>query len=609
LKILRNRALFILGDCILVNIAVYVALLLRFEASIPSLYMESIVYTFILTALINVAIYYSIGLYSRLWAYASIEELFQIFIATAAGLFAEYYAAYLFSIALPRSVYLISWLIVFFLIGGFRLSYRFVRRIKRFGNKLAKKKRIMIVGAGDAGSMLIKEIKSNKQSIYEPVAAIDDDESKHRTKINGVFIVGGRDKIVETAEEMDIDEILIAIPSIPRREISNIINICKDTRCKLKVLPGVYSIVNEEVSVREIRDINIEDLLGREKITLNTEEIAQYIKGETVLVTGGGGSIGSELCRQIARYSPRLLLIFDNYENNAYELQNELLFSFKDQLNVKVLIGSVRDRKRLEQVFSEYRPAVVFHAAAHKHVPLMEENPQEAIKNNVFGTINVAECADRYSSKRFVLISTDKAVNPANIMGATKRIAEMIIQNMDKNSDTIYTAVRFGNVLGSNGSVIPLFMKQIERGGPVTVTHPQITRFFMTISEAASLVIQAGAMAGGGEIFVLDMGEPVKIVDLANALITLSGLEPGVDIDIEYTGLRPGEKLYEELLITEEGIDITKNQWIFIEKVQKVDFELLNKEINLLKGKDILTMEEIKDFIKKVVPTYRDTAD
>lgn len=609
MKLLRKKALFILGDCILVNIAVYAALLLRFEASVPSCYTESIVYTFILTAMINVAIYYSVGLYSKLWVYASIEELFLIFIATAAGLFAEYYAAYLLDIALPCSVYLISWFIVFLLIGGFRLSYRFVRQIKRLKNTFAKKKRIMIVGAGDAGSMLIKEIKSNKQSKYEPVAAIDDDESKHRTRINGVLIVGGRERIVETAEEMDIDEILIAIPSITRRETADIVNICKRTRCKLKVLPGVYSIVNEEVSIREIRDVNIEDLLRRDKITLNTEEIAQYIKGETVLVTGGGGSIGSELCRQIARYSPKLLLIFDNYENNAYELQNELLYNYEDKLDVKVIIGSVRDKKRLEQVFAKYRPVVVFHAAAHKHVPLMEENPQEAIKNNVFGTLNAAECAGQYHSKRFVLISTDKAVNPANIMGATKRIAEMIIQYMGRNSETVYTAVRFGNVLGSNGSVIPLFKKQIEHGGPVTVTHPQITRFFMTIPEAASLVIQAGAMAGGGEIFVLDMGEPVKIVDLAKALITLSGLEPGVDIDIEYTGLRPGEKLYEELLITEEGVDITKNDWIFIEKTKNVDFELLNNEINSLRKKDILNKEEIKEFIKRVVPTYCDRSE
>lgn len=600
-----NKTVFILGDCILLNIGVYTALLLKFEGYIPVDYMKILLQTFILTAVSNIIIFYLFGLYSRLWTYASIGELFRILFATIAGGLITFHAALLLHQVLPRSVYLISWFITFFSIGGLRLCRRLVGRINRLNNLWNPKKRVMIVGAGDAGSMLIKEIYNNRNSMYNPVVAIDDDSGKHKTRINGVLVIGGRYKIVDTAKQMDIEEIIIAIPSIPKRETASIINICKHTHCKLKVLPGVYNIVNEEVSIKEIRDVNIEDLLRRDKITLNTEEIAHYLKDEVVLVTGGGGSIGSELCRQIVKYMPTMLLIFDIYENNAYELQNDLLYHYRHQCNSKVIIGSIREQKRLERVFEQYKPTVVFHAAAHKHVPLMEENPQEAIKNNIYGTLNLAECANRYQCKKFVLISTDKAVNPSSVMGATKRVAEMIIQYMNQQSNCIYAAVRFGNVLGSNGSVIPLFKKQIEHGGPITVTHPEITRYFMTIPEAASLVIQAGAMAEGGEIFVLDMGEPVRIVDLAKALITLSGLEPGVDIDIVYTGLRPGEKLYEELLITEEGIEFTKNDKIFIEKTANIDFDSLVEGIKSYRNKDIVDRDEVKRFLEGLVPTYR----
>lgn len=604
MKINKRKILFIIGDFILLYIAIYAAVLLRFDADIPPGYMNNIKNLFILACLVNIPMFYLFGLYSRLWVYASIEELIQLFLATVAGMLAEYIGSIILNIDMPRSVYIISWFITFILVGGLRFSYRLFKKLKGLKHRLNPKKRIMVVGAGDAGSMLIKEIKSSKKSIYDPVVAIDDDVSKHGTKINGVLIVGGRDKIVSTAHELYIDEILIALPSIPKKEVSSIVKICKQTPCKLKVLPGVYNIVNGEVGIKEIRDVNIEDLLARDKIDLNTEEIAQYLKDEVILVTGGGGSIGSEICRQVLKYDPKMLLIFDIYENNAYELHNELLSIYDNKDNIRVIIGSIRDEKRLEQVFVQYKPTVVFHAAAHKHVPLMEENPLEAIKNNVFGTLNVVQCAHQYNSKKFVLISTDKAVNPTNIMGATKRIAEMLIQYMDQRSDTVYTAVRFGNVLGSNGSVIPLFQKQIQNGGPVTVTHHEITRFFMTIPEASSLVIQAGAMAAGGEIFVLDMGEPIKIADLVKSLIEMYGLEPGVDIEVKYTGLRPGEKLYEELLMTEDGVVVTKNDKILIEKNSKVDFDLLMEEIDKIRDKEFSNVEEIKDFIKKVVPTY-----
>ncbi len=604
MKINKRKILFVIGDFILLYIAIYAAVLLRFDADIPPGYMNNIKNLFILACLVNIPMFYLFGLYSRLWVYASIEELIQLFLATVAGMLAEYIGSIILNIDMPRSVYIISWFITFILVGGLRFSYRLFKKLKGLKHRLNPKKRIMVVGAGDAGSMLIKEIKSSKKSIYDPVVAIDDDVSKHGTKINGVLIVGGRDKIVSTAHELYIDEILIALPSIPKKEVSSIVKICKQTPCKLKVLPGVYNIVNGEVGIKEIRDVNIEDLLARDKIDLNTEEIAQYLKDEVILVTGGGGSIGSEICRQVLKYDPKMLLIFDIYENNAYELHNELLSIYDNKDNIRVIIGSIRDEKRLEQVFVQYKPTVVFHAAAHKHVPLMEENPLEAIKNNVFGTLNVVQCAHQYNSKKFVLISTDKAVNPTNIMGATKRIAEMLIQYMDQRSDTVYTAVRFGNVLGSNGSVIPLFQKQIQNGGPVTVTHHEITRFFMTIPEASSLVIQAGAMAASGEIFVLDMGEPIKIADLVKSLIEMYGLEPGVDIEVKYTGLRPGEKLYEELLMTEDGVVVTKNDKILIEKNSKVDFDLLMEEIDKIRDKEFSNVEEIKDFIKKVVPTY-----
>jgi FlaA1/EpsC-like NDP-sugar epimerase len=463
---------------------------------------------------------------------------------------------------------------------------------------------VMIIGGGSAGAMVIQELLRNPQIERFPVAVIDDDPSKYKRKIHDTPVLGTRNDIQKIAEENKIDEIIIAMPSASKQEIREIVNICKQTKCKLKTLPGVYELIDGKVDIK-IRDVDIEDLLGREPISVNLNEVSGYICNEVILVTGGGGSIGSELCRQIAKFNPKKLLILDIYENNAYDVQNELLRKHKD-LDLEVLIASVRDEGRIEQIFKQYRPAVVFHAAAHKHVPLMEANPTEAVKNNILGTLNVVRMADKYNAKRFVLISTDKAVNPTNIMGASKRVAEMIIQSIDKQSNTEFVAVRFGNVLGSNGSVIPLFRKQIEEGGPVTVTHPEVIRYFMTIPEAVQLVIEAGAMAEGGEIFILDMGQPVKIIDLAKDLIRLSGFEPNVDIKIEFIGLRPGEKLYEELLLAEEGITATKHEKIFIGKPVHIDIGHLTKELMALDSILISgTKEMIEPIIKKLVPSYK----
>jgi FlaA1/EpsC-like NDP-sugar epimerase len=585
--------------------ALFIGLIIRFDADIPEAMSGMIPFNFLITTIVSILIYNIFGIYSMLWNYASVEELLKIFWSTITSTIVQLLLATYFNVLFPVSVYIISWMITFYLVGSVRFIGRITKSIKIKTKKSTQKKRIMIIGAGDAASLLIKEMKNNKRSTYEPIVAIDDDPKKHNTQINSVPIAGGRNKIIKTAKEMSIEEIVLAIPSVSKKKTLEIINICQKTDCKLKVLPSVYSLVNGEVSIKEIRDVTVEDLLPRDEISLSIEEISGYLKGETILVTGGGGSIGSELCRQIASFEPESLLVFDIYENNAYELQNELIQKYKDKLDIKVIIGSIRDKKRLDYVFSRYRPGIVFHAAAHKHVPLMEFNPQEAVKNNVFGTLNLAECTHQYNCKKFVLISTDKAVNPTSIMGATKRIAELIIQYMNSISKTKFSAVRFGNVLDSSGSVIPLFKKQIEHGGPITITHPEVTRYFMTIPEAVSLVIQSGAMMEGGEIFILDMGKPVKIIDLAKSLISLSGLKPGTDIDIEYIGLRPGEKLHEELLISEDGVGITKNDKIFIEKSKLIDFDRYMQEIKDFEFDNLDDTEKVISFVKKLVPTYQ----
>ncbi len=461
----------------------------------------------------------------------------------------------------------------------------------------------MIIGAGEACNVVMKELELSTELDAHICCIIDDDTSKHGTYIHGVKVVGGRDKILYYAEKYKITEMIIAIPSMSKKELQKILQICQQWECDLKILPGVYQLVNGEVTVEKLRNVNIEDLLGRDPIQITSETIGRYVSGKTVLVTGGGGSIGSELCRQIAANGVQQLIIFDIYENNAYDIQQELKQKYPN-LDLVVLIGSVRNGRKVNSIFAKYRPNIVYHAAAHKHVPLMEDSPNEAVKNNVFGTYKVALAADIYKTEKFVLISTDKAVNPTNIMGATKRICEMIIQMFSRRSKTEFAAVRFGNVLGSNGSVIPLFKRQIAAGGPVTVTHPDIIRYFMTIPEAVSLVLQAGASAAGGEIFVLDMGRPVKIVDLAKNLIRLSGFTPGVDMEITYTGLRPGEKLYEELLMDEEGLQNTENELIHVGKPIEFDEEEFLEDLKALYKLAYDETEEMKYIVKKIVPTY-----
>ncbi|MEW9123449.1 MAG: nucleoside-diphosphate sugar epimerase/dehydratase [Thermotaleaceae bacterium] len=602
-----RKTLLIALDIVLFNLASFMALELRFDFNIPEQYLHTYLgYAVYMTVIMLVAHYYC-SLYRSLWLYASIEELVSVVVSSIAGMSIIYIGSLFLEVHLPTSFYILTCLLNMILVGGSRLGYRVLRKAKiafAYGYS-TDSKRVLIIGGGKAGAMMIKEMRSNPQINKNPVAVLDDDRSKYRKHIHGVPVLGTRLDILRVVEEKKIDEILIAIPTARKTEIRELIRLCKHTKCKLRTLPGIYELIDGQVDIKKIRDVDIEDLLGREPIRINLDEVSQYLANEVILVTGGGGSIGSELCRQIAGYRPKQLLLLDIYENNAYDIQNELSKKHKD-LDLKVIIASVRDRKRMDQIFSTYRPTVIFHAAAHKHVPLMEANPTEAIKNNVFGTLNVAQLADKYNAKRFVLISTDKAVNPTNIMGATKRMAEMIIQGMDKHSKTEYVAVRFGNVLGSNGSVIPLFKKQIAEGGPVTVTHPDIIRYFMTIPEAVQLVIQAGAMAGGGEIFVLDMGEPVKIADLARDLIKLSGFEPDEDIKIEFTGLRPGEKLYEELLMAEEGLQGTKHDKIFIGAPLFCDMAQLKRELDIL---GMIVQEDsgelLEPIIKKLVPTYR----
>jgi FlaA1/EpsC-like NDP-sugar epimerase len=504
---------------------------------------------------------------------------------------------------------MIFWLSCIACLGGIRFLYRVISNNKKNVRSSLEKVNLLIIGAGDAGVLLMKEINKHKElDYYNIVGFMDDNDNKKGKLINGVKVLGGREDIIKVCSEKKVQEIIISIPSADLQTKTDIINICKNTECKLKTVPGIYEIIDGTVSINQIRDVNIEDLLGREPIKLNNENINKYIKDKVVLVTGGGGSIGSELCRQISKFKPSKLLILDIYENNAYELQREMQHEYPN-LDFEVIIASVRDLRRMREIFSKYRPYVVFHAAAHKHVPLMENNPCEAIKNNVFGTFNAASCSHEFGAEKFVLISTDKAVNPTNIMGATKRFCEMIIQSFDTISDTEYVAVRFGNVLGSNGSVIPIFKKQIAHGGPVTVTHPEINRFFMTIPEASQLVIQAGAMAKGGEIFVLDMGKPVKIVDLAKDLIKLSGFTPEVDIKIEFTGLRPGEKLYEELLMDEVALTSTEHKKIFVEAPRDINLSFIQNSIDefkvaLNKGDS----KKIFRLMEKKVPTYKRNA-
>lgn len=603
--------LLILCDILILNITPLMALVLRFDlkfSSIPAEYLSMAGdYAFINTAA-GLFIFALCKLYSSLWRYASVEEVILLVEAVMLDSLIRCALMLLMGLNMPRSYYILCGLFELILVTGERFTYRFLRYIvARFRQHSEKGgdiiRNTMLVGGGDAGRMLVRELLGSRYLNNHLKCIIDDDRQKHGRYISGIQIVGGRDRIMEMVKKYHINDIIIAIPSATNKERRDILNICKDTGCKLRILPGMYQMVRGDIKVSQLREVRIEDLLEREPVEVDLDGIMDYVRDRVVLVTGGGGSIGSELCRQIAKHSPRQLIIFDIYENNAYSIQQELIKTYP-KLNLTVLIGSVRNENRLKDIFEQYRPEILYHAAAHKHVPLMEDSPNEAIKNNVFGTLKTAQMADRYGVLKFVLISTDKAVNPTNIMGASKRICEMIIQAMDRHSQTEFVAVRFGNVLGSNGSVIPLFKDQIAHGGPVTVTHPDIVRFFMTIPEAVSLVLQAGAYAKGGEIFVLDMGEPVKILDLAKNLIRLSGYVPDEDIKIEFTGLRPGEKLYEEVLMEEEGLQETANHRIHIGKPLMIDEQWF---IDKLKHLDEASYQEYKDIrrlVKELVPEY-----
>ncbi|WP_350342392.1 nucleoside-diphosphate sugar epimerase/dehydratase [Proteinivorax tanatarense] len=603
----RKTVLFF-SDTILINIALSISIFTTYKANPLVIYDRYLLFAFITTVCMLLSFSYY-RLYSSLWRYASIEELMLIVKGVTIGTMIIFIGHTIIGPGDHVRMFFAFYSYNLLSVGGSRLAYRVLRRAKMgVMNSKNCRSRVMIIGGGQAGQIIIKEMFQAPDTYKYPVAVIDDDYCKHHRRMHGVPIVGGRENIIKAAKEYKVDEIIIAMPSVSRRETRQILNICKQTNCKVKTLPGMYELIDGKIDIKQIRDVQIEDLLGREPVEVNLGDITQYIENKTVLITGGGGSIGSELCRQVLKYNPTKLVIVDNYENNAYEIQQELIRKYGQAIDLEAIIASVREVSRMDEIFETYKPSVVFHAAAHKHVPLMEKSPLEAVKNNVFGTLNTAQMADKHNVKRFVLISTDKAVNPTNIMGATKRLAEKIIQSMDKQSETDFVAVRFGNVLGSNGSVIPLFKNQIAQGGPLTVTHPEITRFFMTIPEAVQLVIQAGSMAEGGEIFVLDMGEPVKITDLAQDLIKLSGLEPDKDIEIQFTGLRPGEKLYEELLMAEEGLKGTHHEKIFVGKPlvdnpKEVLESLKYLEKLVEKGEDLSTIEAMK----KLVPTYRQT--
>lgn len=603
MHVLMRRSILFFIDTILLTLAYFLTFELRFEFYIPSVYMEILLSTFVFVVLIKILFFVVFGLYNSLWRYVSIDELFKLIIALTTSSIIIYILNITLSFNLPRSIIFIDWILSIFFTGGLRLSYRIIRRAyQSITLDEDSLKRVMIIGAGDAGSMIVRELNNLVYKQYRPVVIVDDDKRKNNSTIYGVPIRNGMNNIPELVKEYKVNEIIVAIPSLSSQKLAEIVKIAQTTHCKVKTLPGINDLIDNEVTLSNIRDVSIEDLLGRDEINLKIEEISSYLENKVVLVTGAGGSIGSELCRQILKFKPYQLILLDVYENNVYDLQQELLHLHK-KLNLEVVIASVRDKERILSIFNFYKPEIVFHAAAHKHVPLMENSPQEAIKNNIFGTLKVAQCAHETNVKRFVLISTDKAVNPTNVMGATKRVAELIIQSINQISETEFVAVRFGNVLGSNGSVIPLFKRQISYGGPITITHPEITRYFMTIPEAARLVLQAGSIAKGGEIFVLDMGQPVKIVDLAKQLIQLSGLEPDVDITITYTGLRPGEKLYEELLLSEEGTSQTNHKGIFIAKPSQIDYEDLLQKID--RFDELESKEQIIEQLKVIVPTYK----
>lgn len=608
-RVMYQRMLLLMVlDAVFTVLASYVAVLTRMEFKVDWWIWNNYLKVIGIDILITLVVYYVFKLYKSMWRYASIIEVRRLLLAVYCSDFLRMLLyVFVLKVELPRSWYFLEPCMLLILSSTLRFLYRGMRSMKNDNSFFEQDKHlinVMIIGAGEAGNMLLREIKRSSHLPMRVVCFIDDDPLKQGYYMNDVPIVGNRDVIGEMVKKYEVNEIYIALPSASINERRELMTICNDTGCKIKLLPGIYQLMNGEVKVSKLRNVEIEDLLGRDPISVNMNQIASYVENRTVMVTGGGGSIGSELCRQVAARHPRKLIIVDIYENNAYDIQMELR-NAHPELNLDVRIASIRDGEKIDALFNELRPEVVYHAAAHKHVPLMEDSPNEAIKNNVFGTLNVVRAADKYHVKRFVQISTDKAVNPTNIMGASKRMCEMIIQAFSRHSRTVFTAVRFGNVLGSNGSVIPLFKKQIAHGGPVTVTDKNIIRYFMTIPEAVSLVMQAGIFAKGGEIFVLDMGEPVKIDDLARNLIKLSGFTPDVDIPIIYTGLRPGEKLYEELLMDEEGLQKTENGSIFIGHPLDFDEEVYFEQLHHLRGTiDDMHQDTIRQEVQKIVSTY-----
>lgn len=612
---MKNRYLVFIASVLFDFFAAAVSIFISFKLiGVPEVPKGGNIFVFslLIWPTLMVLSFYIFKTYSVLWCFSRISDLLRLFVGMVVALGALFICQMaVYGKAISAPAMLLTFFLAFFLTVVFRLCMKDIilrvscREAAENNSADKLKGNIMIIGAGCAASMIINELRDNKVNNCKFKCAIDDDPAKKNTYILGIKVYGDRNSIIEAAEKFQIDTILFAIPSCDNKEKGEILNICKETGCELKIVPSIYQMMNsgEKGISKKIRKVQIEDLLGREPISLDINRIIDYVAGRTVLVTGGGGTIGSELCRQIAEHDPKRLVIFDIYENNAYDIQNELRRKYPE-LDLVTLIGSVRDSKRLESVFKTYRPDIVYHAAAHKHVPLMEDSPNEAIKNNVFGTLKTAQCADKYGAKKFVLISTDKAVNPTNIMGASKRMCEMIIQSYNKRSETEFVAVRFGNVLGSNGSVIPLFKKQIEAGGPVTVTDPDIIRYFMTIPEAVTLVLQAGASAKGGEIFVLDMGKPVKILTLAENLIRLSGFTPHKDIKIEFIGLRPGEKLYEEMLMAEEGLKETENKLIHIGQPIEFDENEFFAALDNLRKAMYDDSVDMRAIVSDIVPTY-----
>lgn len=610
LKTHRKLLLFLCDFC-LWNVSYYISFVVNKSSFVLKGWEEPFMWGLLFINIIFTAVFLCFRLYDKMWRYADIEDFFYAGIASLTANLV--FMSFTMIIGTDENrlnygarIYIIMSLLSTFLTFIFRLVYRLNKIIERKNTSNKNRRRLLIVGGGEGAATVLSELAKSPENEYVPICLVDDDPEKIGRRIGGVKIEGSTYDIPEICEREDIEVILFTISQINLADKKRILDICAKTHLEVKIIPNVYGLIKDGASVTsKIRQVEVEDLLGREPIVFDTEKYGAYITGQTVLVTGGGGSIGSELCRQIAKLSPKKLIILDIYENNAYEIQQELIRQYHEKLNLDTQIASVRDKCKLDYLFSQNKIDVIFHAAAHKHVPLMETTPEEAVKNNVFGTLNLVLLADKYHVKKFVQISTDKAVNPTNIMGATKRICEMIVQTMDKQSETKFVAVRFGNVLGSNGSVIPLFKEQIQEGGPVTVTHPDIIRFFMTIPEAVSLVLTAGGLAKGGEIFILDMGEPVKILTLAENLIRLSGFKPYEDIPIEFTGLRPGEKLYEEILLNEEGMKKTANKKIFIGKPIELDTEKFHEKLIELKKVALKNDKDgIDKLIAEIVPTF-----